>query len=66
VSSCFSKLISYPTISRDSNLDLIRFVVELLEGRGIKHEIISSPDGRKANLFASVGPSDGLGVMLSG
>src|SRR5262245_35231657 len=60
------RLISFPTVSRDSNLDLIRYVAELLHGRGIKHSIISSPDGRKANLFATVGPSDVSGVMLSG
>ena len=61
-----SKLISFPTVSRDSNLDLVRFVTTLLDGRGIKHTIIASPDGRKANLFATIGPSDASGVMLSG
>lgn len=60
------KLIAFPTVSRDSNLDLVRFVAELLEARSIKRTIIASPDGRKANLFATVGPSNLAGVMLSG
>jgi len=36
------KLIAFPTVSRDSNLELIRFVTELLDGQGIKHTIIAS------------------------
>jgi acetylornithine deacetylase len=60
------KLIAFPTVSSESNLDLIRFVAELLDGRGIKYEIIGSPDGRKANLFATIGPDDTSGVLLSG
>jgi len=60
------KLISFPTISRDSNLDLIRYAAELLGARGIEYRIIPSQDGRKANLFATVGPAGVPGVMLSG
>ena len=60
------KLVSFPTVSRDSNLDLIRFVAELLKERGIAPTIITSPDGHKANLFATVGPEGAPGVMLSG
>jgi acetylornithine deacetylase len=61
-----NKLLSFPTVSRDSNFDLVRFVVELLDGHGIEHTIIASEDGHKANLFAAVGPNDVSGVMLSG
>lgn len=60
------KLISFPTVSRDSNLDLIRFVVDLLAAHGIECRVIPSDDGHKANLFATVGPADLPGVMLSG
>lgn len=60
------RLIAYPTVSRDSNIDLIRYVAHLLEGRGIGCRIIASPDGRKANLFATIGPADVPGIMLSG
>ena len=60
------KLIAFPTVSRDSNLDLIEYVAGLLEAHGITSQIIHSEDGRKANLFATIGPTDGAGVMLSG
>ncbi|ESY71635.1 acetylornithine deacetylase [Mesorhizobium sp. LNHC252B00] len=60
------KLIAFPTVSRDSNLDLIGYVSDLLAAQGIACQIISSADGHKANLFATIGPTDAAGVMLSG
>jgi acetylornithine deacetylase len=60
------KLIAFPTVSRDSNLDLIGYVREALEAHGIACRIIHSGDGHKANLFATIGPSGVPGIMLSG
>jgi acetylornithine deacetylase len=60
------KLIAFPTVSRDSNLDLIGYVSDLLAAQGIVCQIIRSADGHKANLFATIGPADAPGVMLSG
>jgi acetylornithine deacetylase len=60
------RLIGFPTVSRDSNLDLIGYVRELLEANGIAVEVIPSADGHKANLYATIGPADRPGVMLSG
>ncbi|HEY4191132.1 MAG TPA: acetylornithine deacetylase [Mesorhizobium sp.] len=60
------RLLGFPTVSRDSNLDLIGFVADLLERNGIASQIIHSEDGHKANLFATVGPAGVPGVMLSG
>lgn len=60
------KLIAFPTVSRQSNLDLVGYVAGLLDAHGIASRIIHSEDGQKANLFATVGPDDAPGVMLSG
>ncbi|MEO9337628.1 acetylornithine deacetylase [Mesorhizobium sp. SB112] len=60
------KLIGFPTVSRDSNLDLINFVAKLLETHGIPSTIIANDEGTKANLYATVGPDDVSGIMLSG
>ena len=60
------KLIAFPTVSRDSNLDLVGYVSDLLAAQGIACQIIRSADGHKANLFATIGPADAPGVMLSG
>ena len=60
------RLIAFPTVSRDSNLDVIGYVAGLLEAHGIAVHLIHSEDGHKANLFATIGPADVPGVMLSG
>jgi acetylornithine deacetylase len=60
------KLVAFPTVSRDSNRDLIEFVYCFLAERNIEAELICTADGQKANLFATVGPKNVPGVMLSG
>jgi len=60
------RLIAFPTVSRDSNLDLIFYASDLLGASGIACRIIHSADGHKANLFATIGPADKPGIMLSG
>ncbi len=60
------RLIAFPTVSRDSNLDLIAYVSRMLLDRGVASRLVPSRDGRKANLLATVGPQDRAGVMLSG
>jgi acetylornithine deacetylase len=60
------KLIAFPTVSRESNLGLIAFVGDALREHGIAVHVIHSADGRKANLYATVGPADRPGIVLSG
>ena len=60
------KLVSYDTTSRDSNLALIDFVRGYLREYGVESELFYDADKRKANLFATLGPKDRGGVMLSG
>lgn len=60
------KLIAFPTISRTQNLDLIDYARSLLEGVGVDCTLIRNEAGTNANLYATVGPLDRGGVMLSG
>jgi acetylornithine deacetylase len=60
------KLIAFPTVSRDSNLDLVSYVADMLDAHGVASQIIQSEDGHKANLFATIGPAETSGIMLSG
>jgi acetylornithine deacetylase len=60
------RLIAFPTVSRDPNRELIEFVRQFLAERGIGSNLYLAEDGRKANLFATIGPRDRSGVMLSG
>lgn len=60
------RLVSFPTVSRDSNLDLIDYAARLLSAKGITTTILPNPEGKKASLVATVGPTGLPGVMLSG
>ncbi len=60
------KLVGFPTVSRESNLDIIHFVRDYLAEHGIESTIVPFEGGRKGNLYASVGPNVEGGVVLSG
>jgi acetylornithine deacetylase len=60
------RLIAFDTTSRNSNLALIDYVQGYLEGHGVESKLVPSEDGKKANLFATVGPMVKDGIVLSG
>ena len=60
------KLVGFPTVSRDSNLDLIGFVEDYLARHGVESQLVPNAEGTKANLYATVGPRVEGGVVLSG
>lgn len=61
-----TSLISFDTTSRKSNLKLINFVTDYLTQFKIPYELIFNSEKSKANLFATIGPSDRPGIVLSG
>jgi len=61
-----SDLIAFPTISADSNLELIAYCAAKLDALGAKTDMTLDPSGQKANLFATLGPDIDGGVVLSG
>jgi acetylornithine deacetylase len=60
------RLVGFDTTSRNSNLALIDFVRDYLHGWGIRSELVFDAERRKANLFATIGPEDRGGIVLSG
>jgi len=60
------QLVRFDTVSRNSNLALIEFVADYLSGYGIQSELIKDKTGTKADLTATIGPSDIGGLMLAG
>ncbi len=60
------RLISFPTVSRDSNLPLIDWVEAYLGTHGIEAHRHWNDARDKAGLFAHVGPLQDGGVVLSG
>ena len=60
------KLLAFDTTSAHPNIELIAWVQAQLEAMGAVVQVIANADGSKANLFATIGPADRGGVMLSG
>lgn len=60
------RLIAYPTVSRDSNLELIHYARDHLRNLGAEIRLTFDDERRKANLFATLGQSDEPGIVLSG
>ncbi len=59
-------LIGFDTTSRDSNLDLIHHVQGYLADLGVDSALTFDDTKRKANLYATLGPTDRPGILLSG
>src|SRR4051794_18923213 len=60
------KLVAFPTVSRESNLELIHFVRDHLKALGAESRLTYNDERTKANLFATLGPRDMPGIVLSG
>lgn len=60
------RLIAFPTVSRDGNIDLIRYVGEFLASAGVESRLFPHENGDRASLFATIGPEGPGGVVLSG
>jgi acetylornithine deacetylase len=60
------RLIGFATVSRDSNLALIDYVRDFLVSRGFAIRLYPDAAAPKANLYASIGPAERGGVLLSG
>lgn len=58
------RLISFDTVSRNSNLELAAYAEDLLKNSGFAVTRIPSANGEKTGLYAELGPT-GDGVMLS-
>ncbi|HSJ29657.1 MAG TPA: acetylornithine deacetylase, partial [Acidimicrobiia bacterium] len=59
-------LIGFPTVTSDSNLDLIAYCDARLRAAGAATTVTRHPSEEKANLLATIGPAVDGGVVLSG
>ena len=60
------KLVSFDTTSHKTNLPLMDFVRDYLARFGVANELFLDATGQKASLFATIGPENGTGIVLSG
>lgn len=60
------KLVSFKTVSLDSNLEMIKFIQDYLNSYGIDSHLVFNNLKTKANLYAQIGPNVEGGILLSG
>ncbi len=61
-----SKLVSFDTVSSNSNLPLIDFVESYLQSWNVPYIRVPNETGDKAAIYATIGPQDRGGIVLSG
>lgn len=61
-----AELVAFDTTSHRSNLPIIAFIEEYLARHGVASRRIPDESGGKANLYATIGPADRSGIILSG
>ena len=61
-----AKLVAFDTVSSRPNIALIEWVAQRLADQGIDSWVQHGDRPGHANLFATIGPADAPGVMLSG
>lgn len=59
-------LVCIPSVVGTPNGAIVGWISDYLEGFGITAHVSPGPEGDRANLFASIGPSDKAGYILSG
>ncbi len=60
------RLVAFPTVSSETNLDLIDWVEDYLGSHGVTGRRVWNEDGTKAAFYANVGPEEEGGILLSG
>lgn len=61
-----ARLVAFPTISKDSNLDLIRWIESYLAPYEVYSERIKDKESPKASLLVRIGPDAPGGLIFSG
>lgn len=66
VVAVLADLIGFDSVSSRSNRPLIEHAAAYLASHGIDAQVLPSPDGEKASLWATIGPAIDGGLVLSG
>lgn len=61
-----ARLVAFDTTSRNSNLPMIDWLRAFLGDLGVPCEVFPDAEGKKASLYATIGPADQPGYVLSG
>lgn len=58
-------LIGFPSVSRDSNLDIVSWIEHYLARHGVRSQRVLDKTGAKSSILATIGPSNRTGIVLS-
>jgi len=61
-----SRLVAFPSVVGTANGDIVDWIRQFLQGLGATVTVLPGPEGDRANLFATIGPGDTSGYILSG
>jgi len=64
--SILTDLVEYPSVSSESNLEIINYLSDKIKSLGGKVDIITTEDKKQANIFCTIGPEIDGGIVLSG
>lgn len=66
VEQVLSELVNIPSVATRPNGTIVDYVRAFLSQFGVASTIVAGPDGDRFNLFATLGPADRPGYILSG
>ncbi|MBT8253593.1 MAG: acetylornithine deacetylase [Flavobacteriaceae bacterium] len=66
VEQILEKLVSFPVLGGESNLEIIHWIQSYINSYDIKTTLVPNADGNKASLHCRIGPASDGGVILSG
>ena len=66
VEDILAKLVSFPVLGGDSNLNIIYWIKNYIESYGVKATLVPNKEETKASLHCRIGPAVDGGVILSG
>ncbi len=66
VEDILAKLVRFPVLGGESNLTIIHWIKDYIEGFGIETTLVPNKENTKASLHCRIGPAVDGGVILSG
>ncbi|MCL6653196.1 acetylornithine deacetylase [Agrobacterium rubi] len=60
------RLVSFPSVVGQPNSDIVQWIADYARSHGAEVTTALGPQGDRSNLFATIGPKDVPGVILSG
>lgn len=66
VEEILAKLIAFPSVVGTPNGDIVDWIAEYCQSAGAEVTVLPGPEGDRCNLFATIGPRERRGYVLSG